>query len=78
VKAHLQRFLGNRKLRGVRHVIQDEADPQYILRDDFNAGVRALRETGLRYDILIVERQLPAAIEFVDRHPKIAAMTKAP
>jgi L-fuconolactonase len=50
-------------------VIQDEPDPRYILRKDFNDGVSALREFGLRYDILIFERHLPAAIEFVDRHP---------
>jgi len=31
--------------------------------------VSALHEFGLRYDILIFERHLPAAIEFVDRHP---------
>jgi L-fuconolactonase len=69
VKRSLERFAGNRRLRGVRHVIQDEPDPRYILRKDFNEGVNALREFGLRYDILIFERHLPAAIEFVDRHP---------
>ena len=70
VKSHLERFAGQRKLRGVRHVIHDEADPRYILRDDFNAGVSVLPDFGLRYDILIFERHLPAAIEFVDRHPQ--------
>jgi L-fuconolactonase len=69
VKKHLEKFAGNPKLRGIRHVIQDEADPRYILRKDFNEGVRALLEFKLRYDILIFERHLPAAIEFVDRHP---------
>ena len=69
VKRSLQQFAGNRRLRGVRHVIHDEPDPRYILRKDFNEGVSALREFGLRYDILIFERHLPAAIEFVDRHP---------
>ncbi len=69
VKKHLDRFAGNKRLRGVRHVIQDEADPRYILRKDFNEGVRELRAYGLRFDILIFERHLPAAIEFVDRHP---------
>ena len=69
VKRHLERFARDRKLRGVRHVIHDEADPRYILREDFKAGVRSLREFGLRYDILIFEKHLPAAIEFVDRHP---------
>ncbi len=69
VKKDLDKFAGNKRLRGVRHVIQDEADPRYILRKDFNEGVRELRAYGLRYDILIFERHLPAAIEFVDRHP---------
>jgi L-fuconolactonase len=58
------------KLVGVRHVVQDEADDQFILREDFNRGVSALREFDLRYDILIYERQLPQAIAFVDRHPE--------
>jgi L-fuconolactonase len=70
VKRHLQRFAPDRKLRGVRHIIHDEADPRYILRPDFNEGVRTLLEFGLRYDILIFEKHLPAAIEFADRHPK--------
>ena len=69
VKRSLERFAAHKRLRGVRHVVQDEADPQYILRKDFNEGASALREFGLRYDILIFERHLPAAIEFVDRHP---------
>src|SRR5262249_38235446 len=70
VARHLERLSKNRKLRGIRHVIQDESDPRYILRDDFNQGVNTLPQFGLRYDILIFERHLPAAIEFVDRHPK--------
>ena len=69
VRRHLDRFAGDRKLRGVRHVIHDEADPRYILRQDFNAGVKTLLDYKLPYDILIFEKHLPAAIEFVDRHP---------
>jgi L-fuconolactonase len=70
VKRSLEQFAGNRRLRGVRHVVQDEPDPRYILRKDFNEGVSTLHDLGLRYDILVFERQLPAVIEFVDRHPK--------
>jgi L-fuconolactonase len=70
VKRSLEQFAGNRRLRGVRHVVQDEPDPRYILRKDFNEGISTLHDLGLRYDILVFERQLPAAIEFVDRHPK--------
>jgi len=59
----------NPKLRSVRHVLQGEPDERYMLRDDFNRGLAALLSLGLAYDILIHERQLPAAIELVDRHP---------
>ena len=68
VQADLERFTGHAKLRGVRHVLQGEPDDRYMLRADFDAGIRALEAFGLVYDILIFERQLPAAIELADRH----------
>ena len=57
------------KLRGLRHVIQDEPDDQFILGEAFNRGIRALRDTGLVYDILIHARHLPQTVRFVDMHP---------
>jgi len=57
------------KLKAVRHVLQDEPDDFYMLREDFNRGVAQLENVGLRYDILIFDRHLPQTIEFVDRHP---------
>lgn len=56
-------------LRGLRHILQGETDDRYMLRDEFNRGVSALQGFDLAYDILIAERHLPHAIEFVDRHP---------
>ncbi len=66
----LQRLVARPKLRSVRHVLQDEADDNYMLRDDFNRGISQLWRLGLVYDILIFERHLPQTISFVDRHPK--------
>jgi L-fuconolactonase len=57
------------KLKGLRHVIQDEPDDNYILNPDFNRGIRTLRDTGLVYDILIHMRHLRQTIRFVDAHP---------
>jgi L-fuconolactonase len=57
------------KLKGLRHVVHDEPDDNYILRADFNRGVAALASSGLVYDILIFEKHLPQTIQFVDRHP---------
>ena len=70
LKEELDLLAGNRKLRGVRHVVQGESDPEFLLRPAFEAGIRALREYGLAYDILIFEHQLEQAIRFVDRHPE--------
>jgi L-fuconolactonase len=67
--AVLDRFKPFQKLKGFRHVVQDEPDDAFLLRSDFNAGISLLKEYDLVYDILIFERQLPVAISFVDRHP---------
>lgn len=69
VAGELERFAAAPKLKGVRHVLHDEADDEYMLRADFNAGIRALRPFDLAYDLLIFERHLPQTIAFVDRHP---------
>lgn len=65
----LESYATNPLLKGVRHVVQDEADDQFILGDAFNEGIRRLKTYELVYDILIYERQLGPSIEFVDRHP---------
>jgi L-fuconolactonase len=65
----LLRLSGEKALRGVRHLVQGERDPDFLSRADFNRGIAALRRHGLVYDILIFERQLAATIAFVDRHP---------
>ena len=69
VRNDLARYANRPKLKAVRHVLQDEPDDGYMLRDDFNRGIGLLKELRLRYDILIFERHLPQAIQLVDRHP---------
>ncbi len=65
----LARLGADRRLRGVRHIVHDEPDDDYLLRADVNRGVARLRAHGLVYDILIFARHLPQALTFVDRHP---------
>jgi L-fuconolactonase len=69
VKTTLDKLRANSKLKGIRHVLQDEADEHYMLRPDFNHGIAELVNMRLVYDILIFERHLPQTIQFVDRHP---------
>jgi L-fuconolactonase len=68
--ATLDRLAADRRLRGVRHIVHDEPDHDYLLRADVNRGVTSLRRHGLIYDVLIFARHLPQAIAFVDRHPE--------
>jgi L-fuconolactonase len=70
VRAYLEVLSGNKKLKAIRHVVQAEPDDAFLLRDDFNAGVAALAEFDLVYDILVFERHLSHVIKFVDRHPE--------
>jgi L-fuconolactonase len=65
----MEEFDGREKLKGLRHVIQGEKDEHYILREDFNSGIRTIAGSGLVYEILIYERHLADTIYFVDEHP---------
>ena len=55
---------------GVRHVVQDEPDPRFVLGEGFIRGLRQLRQHGLSYDLLLYPSQLPAAIELVGLLPE--------
>ena len=51
-------------------MLQGEAD-EYFLRDDFHYGLAMLPDLDLRYDLLLFQRQLPVAIQLVDRQPDL-------
>jgi L-fuconolactonase len=57
-------------LKGVRHVVQNEPDPNFLLGRVFNAGIDSLLDTGLVYDVLIFADHLPVASRFVAQHPQ--------
>ncbi|MCD0472733.1 amidohydrolase [Flavobacterium sp. JAS] len=57
------------KLKGFRHVLQGEADHNFMLRPDFLKGIAALEKYNFTYDILIFPHQLGAALELARRFP---------
>ena len=65
----LAAFAGRRKLVGVRHVVQDEPDPRFLLGEAFGRGLEQLHQHGLAYDLLLHPPQLPAATELAGRMP---------
>jgi L-fuconolactonase len=62
---------GGHLLRGVRHLVQDEPDPQWLLREDVLTGLRSLACADLPYDVLVRPAQLPAAVELSRRLPEL-------
>ncbi|MEM9673392.1 MAG: amidohydrolase family protein [Bacteroidota bacterium] len=63
----LERLAQNPNLKGIRHVIQDEPDDDFMLDPDFIRGVNQLPKHGLTYDLLIFERHLPVALDFLNQ-----------
>lgn len=70
VHGQLEWFTKNPKLVGVRHVLQDEPDDAFMLREDFRAGVALLNGFGLAYDLLLHPRHLPVSTKLVAEFPE--------
>jgi L-fuconolactonase len=70
VEEQLRRIAARPKLRGVRHIAQDEPDDRFLMRSDFTRGIAALAAFDLAYDILIYPRQMPAAVELAQAFPQ--------
>jgi L-fuconolactonase len=69
VARQLAEFAPEPKFVGVRHVVQDEPDDDFLLAPKFQRGISELKQFNLTYDLLIFPRQLPAAIKTVTAHP---------
>jgi len=63
---------GGETLVGVRHQVEDEPDPAWLLRGDVLRGLRAIGEAGLTYDLLVGPAQFADAVEAVRRRPEVS------
>jgi L-fuconolactonase len=57
---------------GVRPMLQDLADPDWILQPGLAPALNAIAAEGLVFDALILAHQLPAIIALAARHPQLA------
>jgi L-fuconolactonase len=65
----LDRFAPHPKLVGIRHVLQDEPDRDFMLQPSFTRGISRLESHRLVYDILIFSDQLEQAARLVSMFP---------
>jgi len=69
LKRELDKFTRSEKFVGVRHVIHDETDDNFMLRDDFLEGISCLKEYDLTYDLLLFPKHLTVAQIVVSMFP---------
>lgn len=69
LKSRLDYFSQFKKLKGFRHIVQAEPEDDFLLKDDFCNGIAQLEKFNFTYDILILPKHLPFAVEFVKRFP---------
>lgn len=69
--ARLRELPGGRHLKGIRHQVQGEPDPKWLLRPDVRDGLVAVAEAGLVYDLVVLPHQLPACVRAAVEHPEL-------
>jgi L-fuconolactonase len=70
VESQLREFVARENFVGVRHVVQDEPDPRFLLGEEFVHGLKQLHPFGLTYDLLLYPQQLPAAVALAQHLPE--------
>lgn len=69
--AEVREGRGGDRLVGIRHMVHDEPDAEWLLRPDVQRGLQAVAHAGLAYDLLLRPRELPPALEVVKAHPHL-------
>ncbi|GGF06843.1 amidohydrolase family protein [Stappia taiwanensis] len=72
--ATLTRLAARPLFKGIRPMIQDLADDDWILRPALDPAFDALIELGLSFDALVLPRHLPQLSARLERHPQLACV----
>lgn len=69
LRRQLDEFCKSIKFVGVRHVVHDEPEDNFMLHDEFLKGISILKEYDLTYDLLLFPKHLPVARVVVEMFP---------
>ena len=61
----------NKKLLGLRPMLQDLTDDNWILKPNLKPALEAIPKNGLRFDALIFPRHLAVIRKFLDQNPDL-------
>jgi L-fuconolactonase len=71
IETELDALRKHRILRGVRRLIQNQADPEFCIRPQFIEGLKLLAAHDLSFDICIFHHHLPNTIKMVRQCPEV-------
>ncbi|NEC88709.1 amidohydrolase family protein [Streptomyces sp. SID12501] len=69
--ARLRELPGGEYLKGIRHQVQGEPDPEWLLRPDVRRGLTAVAEADLVYDLVVLPHQLPGCVRAAESLPQL-------
>jgi L-fuconolactonase len=70
--AVLDRLRASPVFKGIRPMLQDIEDTNWILRDTVQANLAEVAQRGLRFDALVQPRHLAATLEIAKAHPGLS------
>ena len=66
-----QSLPGANYLKGIRDIVQDHPDSNYLARPQVDKTIKELGKRGLAFDVLTKTPELPGAIELVRNNPEV-------
>ena len=67
----LLEFKQHTKFVGIRHIVQDEPDEDFIIRPEFLRGLKILEQHGVPYDVLTYTQHLRHAVTLGEQLPDL-------
>jgi L-fuconolactonase len=67
----IEALAARKLLVGLRPMVQDIADDDWLLRPELAPLLAAMAKHGLVFDALVLPRHLPRLVQVVDRHPDL-------
>jgi L-fuconolactonase len=72
VASRVDAFRGNSLVVGIRNLIHNIPDPQWLLRPEVDAGLGVIEEAGLTFDLVaVLPEHLALVPTLVERHPRL-------
>ncbi|WP_286735328.1 MULTISPECIES: amidohydrolase family protein [Sphingobacterium] len=71
IRQQLDSYQSDTVIKGFRHIVEGEADPDFLIRPAILNGLKALADYGYTYDLLIRPRHYAATLDCVQQNPNL-------